>query len=632
MRNFSHKDAPMRPAQRPMTLRPLPYASCLMICLAIAPALSQHTVGDVVVTDSRPPAHNNLSIAPMTVLTADDLRTMPYNNVVDMLRSISKVMTDTRGPNGVQSDISLRGSTFEQVLILVDGVRLSDPQTGHHTSVIPVSIVEIERIEVITGAMAHLYGSNAIGGVISITTKKQNSPTVSAHLRGGAHSLVDAAVSACHAPGNFYQKITVDRRSSTGYRANTDYEQWVARYANGFNTGNVSLSSSVAYVQKDFGANGFYSPSFPDQYEEIAMIFASLSATVVLDSSQQLAVNAQNRRNRDMFRLRRSDPAFYQNNHATRVTSVNAEYTAHTEQGSAKAVAEYGLESIESSNLGNHLRYRVSAGGEFAWKPKDSPWTVMPALMVFKYQEYKPQLLPALSVRYRLDDNTDLTANAGRAFRIPTYTELYYKDRPRRDAVVSNPNLQPEYSWSAEIAAQQKMSSHSLSAAVYARQGNNLIDFVRTPSDTTWMANNLSSVLAYGLELEGRLHKNTLPGFLSGVDIALSYTFVSIDQDFGGLSSRYVLNPVRHKAVARLCHESLPGLQHSWIASWEEYTSPTPVPRVLLDARLSHSLYLWEGSVDIFADVSNIFDIPYNDPVGVPLPGRWIRIGADWHI
>src|SRR5206468_4278978 len=113
----------------------------------------------------------------------------------ELLRYLPGIEVQSRGPMGAQSDIVLRGGTFQQVLIILDGIRLNDPNTGHFTSYIPIAPLEIERIEILKGASSAIYGSEAVGGVIHIITKtfasgiKTKKYEALAQVTGGQYDL-----------------------------------------------------------------------------------------------------------------------------------------------------------------------------------------------------------------------------------------------------------------------------------------------------------------------------------------------------------------------------------------------------------------------------------------------------------
>ena len=100
--------------------------------------------------------------------------------MTDALRLLPGVWVRQRGPFGSQTDISVRGASFGQTLVLVDGVRINDPQTGHHSGDLPVALEDIARIELLAGAGSSLHGADAVGGVINIITRREASGAVGA--------------------------------------------------------------------------------------------------------------------------------------------------------------------------------------------------------------------------------------------------------------------------------------------------------------------------------------------------------------------------------------------------------------------------------------------------------------------
>src|SRR5690606_29778239 len=106
----------------------------------------------------------------VSVWTAEDIRHAPVASFDELLRVVGGVEVHSRGGFGIQSDLTMRGSTFNGVLVLLDGARLNDPMTGHFLTNLPIPLSEIARIEVMRGPATALYGPDAIGGVIQIFT------------------------------------------------------------------------------------------------------------------------------------------------------------------------------------------------------------------------------------------------------------------------------------------------------------------------------------------------------------------------------------------------------------------------------------------------------------------------------
>ncbi|HMA87091.1 MAG TPA: TonB-dependent receptor plug domain-containing protein, partial [Desulfosalsimonadaceae bacterium] len=146
-----------------------------------------HELDPVVVTGSHAPARLSEYGVSVSVITREDIAVLPADNFTDVLEHVNGVDVRQRGAGGVQTDIGIRGASFEQTLIMVDGVAISDPQTGHHNMNLPVTLSDIERIEVVKGPAARIYGPNAMGGVINIITRDVKENAIGGRAAYGEH-------------------------------------------------------------------------------------------------------------------------------------------------------------------------------------------------------------------------------------------------------------------------------------------------------------------------------------------------------------------------------------------------------------------------------------------------------------
>src|SRR5687768_7108829 len=165
---------------------------------AAPPRISQ----TVVVSAATEPVPLDALARAVTVITRDELRRLPGSSVADLLRLAGSVEVRVRGGFGAQSDLSVRGGGFGEVLVLVDGTRLNDSQSGHHNMDIPVALDQIDRIEIVRGTGSSLYGADAATATINVITTPR--PGARASIAGGEHGLVRGAAS-----------ITLDRGAAT---------------------------------------------------------------------------------------------------------------------------------------------------------------------------------------------------------------------------------------------------------------------------------------------------------------------------------------------------------------------------------------------------------------------------------
>ena len=163
------------------------------MCRAQSEERTQQLEG-VVVTASRIPTFLGQSARIITVLDSLAISAIPATTVNDLLKYAVGVDVRQRGAEGMQTDISIRGGTCEQIAVLLDGVSISDPQTGHNSADFPVPVSQIERIEILEGPAARTYGTSSLLGAINVVTKKPSRTGIEARLEGGSHGLASASV------------------------------------------------------------------------------------------------------------------------------------------------------------------------------------------------------------------------------------------------------------------------------------------------------------------------------------------------------------------------------------------------------------------------------------------------------
>ena len=292
----------------------------------------------------------------MTIVDKLQLETTPARSLPEVLAFVPGLDVRQRGVSGVQADIGIRGGSFEQTLLLLNGIKLSDPQTGHHLMNIPVPLVEIDRIEVLKGPASRIFGQNAYAGAINVITQLSDERYAKLQGYGGDFGMKGVNFAGSLPVGNYKQNLALSYDDSDGYQYNSDY-----KVSNIFYEGGLAIDEQnnirgmVSYTDRTFGANGFYTSAFPDQWESVQTSLASLSHTLSLESFK-LNTRGYWRRNVDEFRLRRKEPSFFQNNHATDVFALEANGSFQSKWGTTGFGLETGKESIESSNLGNRER------------------------------------------------------------------------------------------------------------------------------------------------------------------------------------------------------------------------------------------------------------------------------------
>lgn len=570
----------------------------------------------------------------ISVVTRKDIEYEPVQSIPGALSYVPGVDIRQRGPVGVQADISIRGGTFDQTLVLLNGIKLSDPQTGHHLFNVPINLDNVEQIEVLKGPGARIYGQNAFSGAVNIITKVPDTRAVDMQLYGGQFGTYGATASLALPQGRYKQYISYSHDGSDGYRENTDYRMNNLFYQSEMQLGPGQLKFLGGYLDKKFGANSFYTNSFPGQYEE--------TETLLLSAGYQRNYNklvikprAYWRRNEDMFLLKREDPAFYQNIHTTDVMGAELNASWQTDAGLLGFGLEARKEQIESTNLGSRERTNLGLFIEQQlnlWHKLD----ITPGVYINYYSDYHWNAFPGIDLGYQLTDQIRLYANAGTSYRIPTYTDLYYVGPDN----VGNPDLQPEDAFTYEAGIKYLKKGVFWSAVYFNRRSNNLIDYVRAIrydeqtgqplADTLqgpFTPQNFQDVTTRGLELSLKLDLSEMGNPAHFINyFTASYNYIDSDlQESQGFNSKYVIDNLNHQFILGLNHKILKNFSNNFRLRAVERSGFSDY--VLLDTRL-----VWQKNLlKIFMEVTNMLDEKYVE-VMTPMPGRWYRMGLNYKL
>ncbi len=580
----------------------------------------EYKLNEIVVTAGRAPiSFLNLSRT-VSILNSLEIQCLPVNNIQDLLQHISAVDLRIRGAEGVQADVGIRGGTFEQTLILIDGVKISDPQTGHHNLNIPISLENVEQIEILKGQGSRIFGPNAFSGVINIITKKMKESSLSFSALGGEHGLFETNIFASLPFGVFGNNFSYSKKRADGYRYNTDFD--ITNFSIGEN---VALGKSVVnlffgFVDKKFGANSFYSDRFPNQWEHTTTKFLNASAEF---GSGNLTFSPKIywRRNNDDYRLDNLRPDWYRNIHKTNSYGAELQSTFKTSLGISSVGGEISKEEIESTNLGSHNRLKGGLFAEQNFEPIEN-LSVSIGFFLYSYSKIGWKFWPGFDAGYQLNESVRIFAAYGSAFRIPTYTELYYKS----PANMGNPNLQYEKTTNYEIGLRLAKNFLQADAALFFKYGDNLIDWVRSSKSEPWKVENVTKVKTYGTEFTITFFPQDLIRQIPITKFSIGYTFLTANRNAGVFESKYLLDHLRHQLIFALSYYLPLRIRQNWSFRYEDRQNFEP--QFIIDTQLSAQY----DKLNIFLRAANLFNKPYFDIAGVPLPGRWLSAGVKYSI
>ncbi len=552
------------------------------------------------------------------VITKEELATLPVQSVAEALSYISGVDLRQRGILGIQTDISIRGGTFEQTLILLNGVKISDPQTGHHSFNLPVSMESIERIEVIKGPAARIYGQNAFSGAINIITKVPKKKAVSLKGYGGDFGTFGGHAGVALPSKIYGQYVSVNHDRSDGYRKNADFNLTNLFYQSYLKALGGTFNAIIGNTYRKFGAAGFYVPN-SEEFEKVNTGFVTLNYEKKLN---QLTIKPRVywRRNHDDYVFIRSDPDFYHNLHTTHVYGAEINTSYSSKLGLTGLGAEYRKEKIESTNLGDHARTiaGIFAEHRFYWFNR---LDVTPGIYLNWYSDYGWNYFPGVDASLEITDNLKLFGNIGKSFRIPTFTDLYYAG----PANIGNSELEPESAISYEGGFKWFQKGFWGQLSYFKRDASKLIDWVRITDQEPWRPDNFYKVNTEGFE--GNLTFNFQELIATSFILQrffINYTYLNVELPVpDGVQSHYALENLKHQLVMGADHKIYKNIYHSF--RFRHTDRVTLSDYRILDSRI----YYKKHNLNVFAEATNFTNTQYKEAGFVQMPGRWFRAGVD---
>ncbi len=580
---------------------------------------TNYKLDSIIVTANRAPTIFSEVGRSFNVITSQEIALLPVNNIQDLLEYNSGLDIKQRGPQGVQADVSIRGGSYEQTLILIDGIKLTDPQTGHHNMNLPISFSQIERVEILKGQGSRSYGANAFSGVINIIPKRNAVNNLQLNLSGGENNYFNLGINGSLKSRNTNHHISFEKSKSDGYRSNTEFDNHILSMNNSFNFSSTVIKTILGYTQKDFGANSYYTIRFPNQTEKTKTYFAALSADIGIDDYNVMP-KIYWRKNEDEFVLNKFDHSFYKNNHKTNVYGGEIQVSTNVLGDITSFGIEYTQDDITSNNLGENSRQTYG----FFIEQKlnvNKGFKINLGGFAYNYSQLNWKFWPGIDATYNFSENLKLFANYGRAFRIPTYTELYYSD----PITLGNSELIPEESDNYEIGLDYNLGIVRLNISYFRKEGKNLIDYVLDKSDDLWKARNFTKINTDGFELGVNFN---LDGITNEIiqNVEFDYTYLNSDKADLNIQSRYVLEHLKHDLSIRLFHSLPLDIQQSWALNYEDRM--TLGDHFTIDTKLSRTF----SHFNVFVKASNLLNTSYEEIPGVPLPGRWIVGGVTLNI
>lgn len=614
---------------------------------------------EVEVTGSRVPLTVSQAARIVTVLDREAIAAAPVQSINDLLKYAAGVDVRQRGDMGVQTDISIRGGTFDQITILLNGINICDPQTGHNAADFPVELSEIERIEVLEGPAGRVYGTSSLVGAINIVTRTAKDSGAEVFADGGSYGYFKGGAIVSHVRNGLSNQVSGSYSRSDGFsrskagNLNADFKYARLFYQGRYENDQVDVRWHAGFTNKDYGANTFYSTLSDEQFEHVRKYYTAVQAETK-GNVYHFKPSVYWNRSDDRFEFYRGMPEKSPfNYHQTDVYGVNLNNYIQTSLGKTAFGAEFRNEGVRSTSLGEPLNSPIKVPGadaDFTLGLNRTNlsfhlehnivlrrFTLSAGVIAVKNtgNEMKFRFYPGVDASYQFARDWKVYASYNTSLRMPTFTELYYSVGGHK----ADKYLKPEEMQAVEVGVKYLRPGIRGTLSLYRYHGTDMIDWIKDISqgdDAPWQSVNHAVINTMGAEASVLVDIRELmqrDAFVRSVNVSYSY----IDQDketTPSLQSKYALEYLRHKFVAqanfRIWKLLEMNVSYRWqdrMGNYQKGNSMVPYePYSLVDAR-----FTWNASqYKIYVEGNNLLNKTYYDHGNIPQPGIWIRAGASY--
>lgn len=607
---------------------------------------------EVSVTGSRAPLTKSQAARMVTVLDRQDIAQAPVQSINDLLKYAVGVDVRQRGPIGAQTDISIRGGTQDQIILLLNGINICDPQTGHNAMDLPVDLSEVVRIEVIEGPAGRIYGSSSLVGAINIVTRPAQESSTDVTLEAGSYGYARVSGRTNLQQGHWNNQLSAGYSRSDGYSRckagtrNTDFSGAKGFYQGQYEDESLRVNWHLGMADKGWGSGTFYAtPKWQadNQYEHTTKLYSAIQGETKR-GQLHFAPSIYWNQNRDRYEGYRNMPEKMKYNYnRTDVYGVSLNAYFDWQAGRTAFGAELRNEDLVSGNLGEPLSQthhiagtdreytlgvnRTNISGYLEHNLLLKNLTISAGLVAVKnsWSNMNMTVYPGIDLSYRPIPNWKLHAALNTSLRMPSFTEMYYKLQGYK----ADPHLKPEEMTALEAGASYTRRWLSISATAWYHHGRNMIDWIMDTSqgdNAVWQSVNHTKVNSVGLEANAKLTVDN-----GQLTISYSYIDQSKEQE-ANIVSQYALEYLRHKLTAnaqvQLMKNLTLGVNLRWQDRVGQYTDFSGEvqdykPYALVDARLS-----WQQPrYKLYLEANNLLDKDYVDYGHVEQPGRWLIAG-----
>ncbi len=614
------------------------------------------TLDEATVTGKRASWASGEASVKVEILTREEIQAARVQTINDLLKLCLSVDVRQRGNFGVQTDISIGGGTFDQTALLLNGVSLTNPQTGHLSADFPVAIADIERIEIYDGGASHIFGSQALNGAINIITRCSNTNQAGLHFDGGSYGTLGGGAYLNLSTTRIRQRISADVLRSDGGTRNSAFQKYRTYYQGNYTDDMVRLTWQGGYNKQRYGANTFYSALYPNQWEEGTRYLATMKAET--KGRIHLIPSLSWVRSFDHFQLVRHSSAgenFHRNDVFTATVNAHALWAL----GSTAVGAELRHEGIVSTNLGKPLtedeyiriegkdryydhrdnRTNVSLFLEHHWVKRH--YSLSAGCLVNRNSALNEKFYfyPGVDASFSPTRTLRFFTSWNKSLRLPTFTDLYYKSPTQQ----GNVGLRPEKASTVKVGTEWDSGILKMLLTGTYRHGTDMIDWIMHHENDVYHATNFK-IDNYALQVQGKLDLQKLMGGnqpFRSCTAGYVYNYQQRHDHVDVFKSNYALDYLRHKLVVSLYHHIWNALDASWNLRWQQRTGSwlgyteerqPQLNRYHPYSLLSLKLVWTKPTYDLYASFDNLTSHRYYDLGAVQQPGMWVMIGGNWRL
>ena len=548
----------------------------------------------------------NISLEPILIdkttkyspetLTKETFSCFTYNSFQEALDYFSSVDLRKRSSFGIQQDLSIRGSIFEDNEINIDGIRVNDPQTGHFSLELPLTEYDIDSMTI-----------NPNSQRVDFKIKTPEEKGIFFKHLWGEYALYEDSISLNFKALDTKNRISYEHKISSGAKQDTDFKIHNFSFDSLWEKENTRINFIFGMTQRDFGADSFYSSFYPHEEEHTLQKLFILKSDTRWDKFS-LVNKIFIRNHRDKFILDRNNPRIYTNHTNTGVYGWDSKL---------KFSGFYlgfllNKEQIKSTSMEKHIRYRKEFYLDF--NPKINKLSLDISFNEAHYGKFGWLEKSLFSSSYQLNNKLDLNLTLSYLWRAPSFTELYYWSPANH----GNNNLGVQKSLNYELGFKYMITQDTnFHFAVFMRHQFHTIDWVKDSESSPWEAKNIGNVKAKGIDCSLKINLDKyLLEYLS-----LQYTYLTLDRKNPYGFSKYAFDYLKHKITANLLMK-VHKFRINYILNFNN-----PLERkkyCIFSLKIIRKI---NDNMDFFIEGNNIFNASYYELEGIKGDPRWYKLG-----